>query len=210
MEAPHEGASTRPLPPSRSRWFSVTTLPVLAVAGVEALEDAAQQSAQVVTAIGPGAPYESGQAVTLSLTTDHAELFTTPPTLTQSGVLTFTPAPDAFGVATATVTAHDDGGTANSGDDTTTASFTVTLDPVNDAPSFVAGGNVTVLANAGPQSVSWAGGVSPGHRTRQLRRSRSPTTAVDPSLFRREASRSSGRTASCRSRPRSPPTARPR
>jgi HD-GYP domain-containing protein (c-di-GMP phosphodiesterase class II) len=157
--------------------------PILAVTGAEALEDAGPQSAQVVTAVGPGAPNESGQVVTLSLTTNHPELFSTQPALTQSGALTFTPAADAFGVATATVTANDDGGTADGGIDRTSATFTITLDPVNDAPSFVAGGNVTVLANAGSQSVPWAGGITVGPPNEAGQAVSFATTVTDPSLF---------------------------
>ena len=157
--------------------------PTLTVTGAEALEDAAPQSDQVVTAVGPGAPNESGQVVTLSLTTNHPELFSTQPALSQSGVLTFTPAADAFGAATATVTAHDDGGTANGGHDTTSATFAITLDPVNDAPSFVPGGNVTALANAGAQSLPWAGGISAGPPNESGQTVSFATTAADPSLF---------------------------
>ena len=98
-------------------------------------------------------------------------------------MLTFTPAADAFGVATATVTARDDGGTANGGDDTTSATFTIRLDPVNDAPSFVRGGNVTVLANAGRNQLPWAGAVSAGPPNESGQTVSFATTAADPSLF---------------------------
>lgn len=157
--------------------------PMLAVTGARAREDAGPQSDQVVTALGPGAPNESGQVVTLSLTTDRPELFSAPPTLSQSGVLTFTPASNAFGKATATVTARDDGGTADGGADTTSATFTITLDPVNDAPSFVAGGDVTALANSGPQSLPWASGISAGPPNEAGQTVSFTATASDPLLF---------------------------
>jgi len=62
-----------------------------------------------------------------------------------------------------TVSLSDNGGTANGGDDTSDAqTFTVTVTPVNDAPSFTSGGHPTILEDAGPQSSAWATAVSPG------------------------------------------------
>ena len=89
--------------------------PTLQLSDVTALEDSGAQSAQAVAAVGPGAGDELGQTVSLSLSTNHPEFFTTQPSLSNTGLLTFTPAADAFGTATATVTARDDGGTANGG-----------------------------------------------------------------------------------------------
>jgi hypothetical protein len=168
--------------------FHITVLPrnhapALGVTGVTALEGDGPQSAQVVTALGPGAANEGGQTVTLSLATDHPELFATAPALSQSGLLTFAPAVDAFGTATATVTAHDDGGTANGGDDTTSATFTISIAPVNDAPSFVGGGNVTALENAPPQVVSWAGAISAGPANEAGQTVSFQVSTDNPSLF---------------------------
>jgi hypothetical protein len=86
------------------------------------------------------------------------------PAVAPDGTLSYTLAADANGAATVTVTAHDDGGTANGGADTSAPSaFTITADPVDDAPSFSAGSSQTVVEDAGAQSVSgWATGVSPG------------------------------------------------
>ena len=76
----------------------------------------------------------------------------------------YTPAADANGVATVTVTARDDGGTANGGTDTSAPrTFTITITPVNDAPDLTAGANKTKLEDAGAQSVAgWATAISPG------------------------------------------------
>ena len=80
------------------------------------------------------------------------------------GTLTYTPAPDANGVAHVTVAAVDDGGTANGGHDTSAAqAFTITVKPVNDAPSFVPGASQTVVSLLGAQTVNgWAKAISPG------------------------------------------------
>jgi hypothetical protein len=78
--------------------------------------------------------------------------------------LTYTPAADANGVATVSVVAHDDGGTANGGSDTSVPqTFAITVLPVNDPPSFTAGPNQSVLSVLGAQTVpGWATAVSTG------------------------------------------------
>jgi large repetitive protein len=114
--------------------------------------------------ISPGPANESSQSVTFAASADKPGLFAVQPAVAPDGTLTFTPASDAFGVATITVTAHDDGGTANGGTDTSAPhSFTVTIEPVNDAPSFSAGADESVLEDAGARSVNgWATAISPG------------------------------------------------
>jgi hypothetical protein len=128
------------------------------------LEDAGATSvAGWATAVSPGAG-ESSQTVTFSATNDNTTLFAAQPAVAADGTLTYTPAANAFGVATVTVRAHDDGGTANGGIDTSAPqTFTITLGPVDDAPSFSAGGNQSVLEDAGAQTVAgWATAVSSG------------------------------------------------
>ena len=116
--------------------------------------------------IEPGPPNESGQTVSFLVSNNKPSLFTSSgqPRVTGSGTLSFTAAPNASGSAVVTVRAKDDGGTADGGDDTSPPqTFTITIRPVNDPPSFTPGGNQTVLEDAGPQSVSgWATNISPG------------------------------------------------
>jgi hypothetical protein len=130
-----------------------------------ALEDSGAHSvANWVTSISPGPADESGQSVTFTVTNDNPSLFSVQPAVAPNGTLTYTSAPDAYGTATITVVAHDNGGTANGGVDTSapqTSSITIT--PVNDAPSFVKGANQSVNEDAGPQSVAgWATSISAG------------------------------------------------
>jgi hypothetical protein len=85
------------------------------------------------------------------------------PAISSTGTLTYTPAADAYGSATVTVRLTDDGGIANGGVDFSEQTFTITVTPVNDAPSFVKGSDQTVLEDAGAQSVSaWATAISAG------------------------------------------------
>jgi hypothetical protein len=134
-------------------------------AGVDktTLEDAGAQSiAGWATAITPGPANESTQNVTFTAAADPA-LFSTQPAVAPNGTLTYTPAPDANGVATITVAA-DDGGTANGGTNTSAPStFTITLTPVNDAPSFSAESNQSAVSLLGAQTVpGWATAITPG------------------------------------------------
>jgi hypothetical protein len=72
-------------------------------------------------------------------------------------------APNVNRTATVTVTVKDDGGTAQGGADSVTRSFSVTVLPVNDAPSFVAGPAPGVPQGAGSQTYSgWAQPIQPG------------------------------------------------
>ena len=73
-------------------------------------------------------------------------LFSAGPAVAADGTLTYTPAANANGTATITLTLSDNGGTANGGVDTSAPqTFTITVTPVNDAPSFTEGADQTVL-----------------------------------------------------------------
>ncbi|MCU1347583.1 MAG: hypothetical protein JWO56_613, partial [Acidobacteria bacterium] len=116
------------------------------------------------TAISAGPADESSQTVTFSTTNDNNPLFAVQPAVASDGTLTYTAAANAYGTATVTVVAHDDGGTANGGVDTSAPqTFTITITPVNDAPSFTGGGNVSALEDSGAYSQSgWATAISDG------------------------------------------------
>jgi hypothetical protein len=116
------------------------------------------------TNISPGAPSESWQTVTFTVSSDQPAHFSAQPAIAADGTLSYTPAADANGVANVTVTAHDDGGTAGGGADTSAPStFTLTVDPVNDPPVFTGGADLTYVLGVGAQSVpGWATGISPG------------------------------------------------
>jgi len=71
--------------------------------------------------------------VTFTLTNNNDGLFSDQPAISSDGTLTFTPFPNAFGTATLTVFAQDNGGTANGGNDTSvTQQFTITVNAVDD------------------------------------------------------------------------------
>ncbi len=129
------------------------------------LEDAGAQTVTGwATAISAGPADESGQVITFTLTNDNSTLFAAQPALNPIGTLTFTPAANASGSATITVTLKDSGGTANGGVDTSASqTFQITVTPVNDAPSFTKGVDQTIMAGSGVQTIAgWATAISAG------------------------------------------------
>ncbi|MEA2887182.1 MAG: large repetitive protein [Bradyrhizobium sp.] len=100
-------------------------------------EDAGPQAiAGWATAISAGPADEAGQTVGFVVSgNSNPGLFAAAPSIAPGGTLTYTAAANANGSATITVHAHDSGGTAGGGiDNSADQSFTVTINPTNDAP----------------------------------------------------------------------------
>ena len=130
---------------------------------VTVLEDSGPYSAAWATGISAGPSNESGQTLNFIVSNNNPSLFSVQPAVSPSGILSFTPAPNAAGNATVDVQVHDSGGTANNGVDTSAKqTFTITVTGVNDEPSFTSGGDVTVLEDSGAYSAGWAGNVNDG------------------------------------------------
>ena len=111
--------------------------------------------------ISAGPPDESTQTpgLTFSVSVDDVSLFATLPQVsTTTGALTFTPAPNAFGVTEARVILND-GQALNS---QTTVSILITIIPVNDQPSFDSPPTVTVLEDAPAYSSQFATAINLG------------------------------------------------
>src|SRR5439155_1228411 len=117
------------------------------------------------TGISAGPSDESNQTLTFLVTNNtNPSLFSTAPSISSSGALSFTPAANANGSATITIVLKDSGGTANGGVDTSPSqTFTIAVNAVNDAPSFTPGPNQTVNEDAGGQTIAnWATNISRG------------------------------------------------
>ena len=116
------------------------------------------------TSIRTGPTNEATQLIAFAVQVDQPALFETPPSITSAGTLTFKPAPDANGTATITVTAIDDGGTTNAGNDTSTVhTATITINPVNDPPQFTDNADITINEDSGPNTLAgWAHTIVPG------------------------------------------------
>jgi len=122
-------------------------------------ENAGPQTVDHWALFNPGAANESGQTATYTVqSVSNAALFAALPSVDANGTLTYTAASDANGTSTFTVYVTDSGGTANGGNNTSaTQTFTITVNAVNQPPSFTASNPPTVSENAGAQTVtSWA------------------------------------------------------
>jgi uncharacterized repeat protein (TIGR01451 family) len=145
---------------------SVNDQPTFDAIGNETVNEDAPQQTVNLTGIGSGAANEA-QPLTVTASSSNTGLIPNPTVVYTSpnatGSLKYMPVANQFGTATITVTVTDDGGTANGGLDTRTRTFTITVNSVNDAPSFTKGANQTVLEDAGAQTVSgWATNISAG------------------------------------------------
>ncbi|NDA65414.1 MAG: hypothetical protein EBY09_02045, partial [Verrucomicrobia bacterium] len=142
--------------------------------------------ANFVTSISPGPANEAGQSVAFTVSNDNNALFSVQPAISAAGTLSFTPAANAFGSATVTVIARDDGGTANGGVDTSAPqTFTITVTAVNDAPTITfSANNVTVLEDSGAASISGFASFSVGPANESAQTITSVTVSSDnPALF---------------------------
>ena len=118
-------------------------------------EGAAQQTVSLA-GISSGATNES-QTLTITAASSNTGLIPTPTVTYTSpnttGSLTFTPVAYASGLATITVTINDGGASNN----ITTRTFTVTVNPINDAPTLGTLANLTLSEDAAMQYVSLSG-----------------------------------------------------
>jgi len=149
----------------------------LAGPNVSAVEDSPAYSAQWVplnNSVFPPAPeifagpnnafdeLNGSQTVLFEVTTTNSSLFSQAPFVSPTGVLTFTPAKDANGIAVVSVTAIDSGSDVLPNvNRSQTATFTITLSPINDEPVFTAGGNISVDEDSGDFNQAWATNIFP-------------------------------------------------
>jgi hypothetical protein len=108
-------------------------------ANVSVDEDSGAASIAWASGLSAGPADEAGQSLAFTVdVTAGAALFAVAPALSAAGQLTFTPAANASGVASVSVSLQDNGGTANAGTNTSAAQiFTITVTPVDDAPVAV-------------------------------------------------------------------------
>src|SRR5581483_7461317 len=146
-------------------------------------EDEAPYAVAWATAIDAGAG-DTGQQVHFAVRADDPTLFSSQPRLSADGTLAFTLAPNAFGSTQVSVVAVDDGGTSHGGIDTSPAqTFTLTVLPVDDPPTFTRGGDVSVVEDAGAQSVQWASAISAGPANESGQHVTFQTSTGQPYLF---------------------------
>ena len=167
------GTDDGPGTASQSKTFTVTvtevndepsfTIPPTFIA-IHSEDDGTRTWSPFATSISRGPASESGQTLTFHLSNDNPALFSAQPSVdANTGVLTYTLADDANGGATVSIYLKDDGGTADGGDDTSdTQTFVIMVGSVNDEPSFVSGGNVSVFRGDGAYDAAWATALNKG------------------------------------------------
>jgi hypothetical protein len=117
------------------------------------------------TSMTAGPANESSQTLAFVVMNDNNNLFNLQPAVnSDTGTLIYSPLLNKSGSATVTVLLRDNGSKENNGVDTSPRqTFTITVGPVNDAPSFTKGADQTVLEDCGAQTVSgWATAMSVG------------------------------------------------
>ena len=116
---------------------------------------------------------ELTQRLRFTLESDSPELFLVQPYVDVDCNIFFTPSPDSFGITTVTVDLCDDGQGVNPHQNCAERSqFSIAVTPINDAPYFIPGGDITVLEDSGSQVFpAWASSIrqaiSPSTETNQ-------------------------------------------
>jgi len=102
------------------------------------------------TNISPGPTAdEAGQVVNFIVNSTNTALFSDPPAVASNGTLTYTTAPNATGSATVSVQAHDNGGTANGGvDSSAPQTFTITVTSTVNPPGPIATVEIRVASGS--------------------------------------------------------------
>ncbi|MEW6753871.1 MAG: Ig-like domain-containing protein [Candidatus Latescibacterota bacterium] len=148
-----------------SRTFTVTVTaandaPTLAVPGAQVLAEDGRLAGLAFTVDEGGGADEDAQGLTVSATSSNPALVPADslrvwysadgPTDATGGTLDLAPAANASGIATITLTVSDGQGSGG----TVSGSFTVTVTPVNDAPTLTAPADQTLPEDAGPQTLT--------------------------------------------------------
>ncbi len=158
-------------------WDAVVSVPVAVADTRSVTEDAALAAATTVLGNDSDALLDPLTATLVAASgPSHATSFT----FHADGTFDYTPTGDYFGSDSFQYTATD--GTYTSAP----ATVSITVDPVNDPPTFSLAGDQTVAVDAGPQSViGFASGMSPGpaNESSQIPLTFEPTTNDNNALF---------------------------
>jgi VCBS repeat-containing protein len=108
-------------------------------------DSGAQTVTHFATSISAGAADESSQTLAFTVTNPNNAAFSAQPAIDSTGNLTYTFAPNFNGSVTVSATLKDNGGTVNSGHDTSELqTFTLTSTPVVDANLVITGATTTL------------------------------------------------------------------
>jgi hypothetical protein len=135
--------------------------------------------------ISPGPIDEAEQKLKFVVSTDKAELFSSPPAIFPNGMLQYASAANAHGNAIVTVYLQDSGGTYDNGDDTSDSIiFNITVLAINQAPFFTPGDEITILEDSGPLTFNhWATEISAGSPEESYQKLMFFTFGNPPTMF---------------------------
>jgi len=149
--------------------FTITVTPVNDTssftkgANQTVLEDCGPKTvAGWATNVSAGPSNESGQTLNFNVTNSNNSLFAVPPAVAANGNLTYSPAANANGTATVTLTLTDDATKGGPALTTAPQTFTITVNPVNDVPSFLVGLNVSISEDGAYGMMGWATSITTG------------------------------------------------
>lgn len=112
-------------------------------------EDTPSQSIPWATAISPGAANETNQFLRFNVTNDNNSLFSVQPQISANGILFYTLAKDQNGIANVKVVLEDNGDNSDGGISVSREeTFTITITPVNDAPTNRVPNTQTILEDS--------------------------------------------------------------
>ena len=103
---------------------------------------------------------EFNKEMSFQVNVNNNELFEIKPSISNTGTLSFKPAKNAFGKAEAVVYLINEA--IENKYISEAQSFSITILPVNDQPTFNAGGNYFVEEDAKEQNIKWASNINPG------------------------------------------------
>jgi len=121
------------------------------------LEDSITQRIQWADNIWIGPESESDQSISFMITPTNNELFSIQPQVSSDGILTFKPAPNAYGTATFFICLSD------GIDKSEKSQLSIDIKPVNDCPVFEKGEDSIINENSGTISIdNWAKNINSG------------------------------------------------
>ena len=148
---------------SRTNTFSLTVNAVndapsfsIATDLITSVEDTTKSYTNFVTGLNRGALNESNQIVTYVITNSNPAFFMTAPTISTNGTLTYRPAANVSGTNTVTLYVQDNGGFLYGGTNRSDAqSFTIVVDPTNDAPVIATIGARSIREDSGTNTFAF-------------------------------------------------------
>ncbi|MCM8535508.1 MAG: hypothetical protein NE334_06190 [Lentisphaeraceae bacterium] len=150
-------------------------------------EDASAQTFNAfTTSMFEGHINESDQSLNFTVSTSDNDAFEIFPSVdADTGNFTFKMAQNFNGTVAVSLTLHDDGGTENGGVDSITKTFNINVSPVNDAPSFAIGSDITLYESSSLQTIdNFSAAMLEGHTNESDQNLSFTTTTSNDSAFR--------------------------